>query len=133
MKVINVSGSRKRAIARASVKKGTGMVKINGKPLEMFEPVYLRAKVNEALILAESECKKVDISVRVAGGGPTGQADAIRLAVARGLVAFTESDELRNRYLGYDRQLLVADIRRRESRKPNCRGKARSKRQKSYR
>ncbi|MFT4312922.1 MAG: 30S ribosomal protein S9 [Candidatus Woesearchaeota archaeon] len=133
MKVINVSGTRKRAIARATLKKGTGMVKINGKPLDLFEPKYLRIKIQEALILAEKEVQKIDISVRVAGGGPTGQADAARLAIGRGIVAYTENEDIKERYANYDRLLLVADVRRRESRKPNCRGKARSKRQKSYR
>ncbi len=133
MKVVNVSGTRKRAIARATLQKGSGMVKINGKPLDIFQPKYLQTRIREALILAESEVKNLDISIRVSGGGPAGQADAIRLAIGRGIIEFTQSDDLRQKYTAYDRLLLVADIRRKESRKPNCRGKARAKRQKSYR
>ncbi len=133
MKIINVSGTRKRAIARATIKKGTGMIKINGKPLSAFQPKYLQTKISEPLLLATSDIQKMDILVRVAGGGPTGQADAIRLAIGRGIVAYTENEDLKQKFTDYDRLLLVADVRRKESRKPNCRGKARAKRQKSYR
>ena len=59
------------------------------------------------------------------------QAEAAALAIAR---AFAQHDKkLEKVFLDFDRQLLVADVRRREKTKPNCQGKARSKRQKSYR
>lgn len=133
MKVVNVSGRRKQSIARASVAKGTGKVRINGIPLSVYEPYYVRLKIQEAVVLAGSLFDTVDVSVTVRGGGLTGQADAIRLAMCRGLVEFTQSEDLKERYLNYDRHMLVADIRRKEMSKPNCRGKARAKRQKSYR
>ena len=94
------------------------------KLLKMAEPL---------LIAGDDVIKKVNIQVKVNGGGFEGQAEAARLAIARGLVQFTNNKQLERNYLDYDRQLLVADIRQRESRKPNTHSKARSKVQKSYR
>ena len=132
--VILVSGKRKRAVARAAVREGCGKVRMNNIPLENIEPEMLRLRLIEPLRLAPEYASKVNIDVTVQGGGSTGQIDAARLAIARGLLAFSkENVVLRKTFLDYDRQLLVADIRRKEKRKPNTRGKARSKRQKSYR
>ncbi|MFW5746266.1 MAG: 30S ribosomal protein S9 [Nanoarchaeota archaeon] len=132
-KVIQSSGSRKRAIARATVKSGKGTVRINHVPLENVTPRYAQLRIMEPLMLAGDAAKKLDVNVTVEGGGVTSQADAVRLAIARGLVEYTGDDGLRNAYLQYDRQLLVADVRVKESSKPNCQGKARARRQKSYR
>lgn len=133
-KAIVVSGKRKRAVARATVKDGKGKVRINKIPLANMEPEMLRLRVTEPLRLASGYASKVDIDVTTFGGGATGQVDAARLAIARGLLAYSNNNvDLRKTFLDYDRQLLVADIRRREKRKPNTCGKARSKRQKSYR
>jgi small subunit ribosomal protein S9 len=130
-KMILESGKRKRAIARASLKQGKGIVTVNGILLDIYEPRMARLRILEPLILAGSKAQTVDIAVKVAGGGVTGQADATRLAIAK---AMAENDNtLRQVFLDYDRQLLVADVRRRESRKPNTNSKARAKRQKSYR
>ena len=86
--------------------------------------------MQEPLILAGDLAKKVDITVRISGGGINGQADACRLAIARALVQFDE--KLKKTFNDYDRLLLVADVRRKEVCKPND-SKARAKRQKSYR
>ena len=85
------------------------------------------------LIAGEDIIKKVKIDIDVSGGGWNGQAEAARLAIARGLVQFTGNKQLERSFLNYDRHLLVADVRQRESRKPNTHQKARSKVQKSYR
>ncbi len=127
----HTSGKRKRAIARATAEPGDGKVKINNIPLERFSTHLYRTKIKEPLLLAGDVSEEVDISVNVSGGGPSGQADATRLAVARALVEIEPS--LEEKFLEYDRLLLVADDRQRETRKPNTQGKARSKRQKSYR
>ena len=71
--------------------------------------------------------------MNVFGGGISSQADASRLAIAKGLVEFSKNDKLKEDFLNYDRNLLVADVRRKESAKPNRHGQARAKRQKSYR
>lgn len=126
-----MSGKRKSAIARATVTKGTGKVKINNMDISVYQPAIARLRVQEPLIIAGSIAKKYDISLNIVGGGIMGQTSAARLALARGLVEV--EPKLKEAFMDYDRQLLVADIRRKESRKPNCHGKARSKRQKSYR
>ena len=131
-KVSNTSGKRKTAIARAVIRSGSGRVRINQKPVELYEPVSARAKILEALQLAPDLAGRVDIDVSVAGGGVIGQAAAARTAIARGLVEFSSDEELKARYLAYDRTLLVNDPRRKEAKHQLGRG-ARKKRQKSYR
>ncbi len=132
-KIIQTSGKRKRAIARATLCAGKGHVIVNNKPLSLFKPEMIQLRIQEPLLLADKLAEGIDISVKVFGGGATSQADAVRLAIARGLVAYTNSTALKNTYLEYDRQLLVADIRRKENAKPNSHGQARAKVQKSYR
>lgn len=131
-KVVNVSGKRKSAIARATVKAGRGRVRINRYPLEIYEPELARLIMQEPLLLAGERAKKVDIDIRVRGGGYMGQAEAARTAIARGLVEYFGDEELKNHFLSYDRSLLVNDPRRKLPKKPLGRG-ARKKRQKSYR
>ena len=131
-KLINTSGKRKSAIARATVKAGKGRVRVNRKPIELVEPEIARLKMMEPLVLAREKSNKVDISVNVEGGGFMGQADSVRTAIARGLVEYFADDELKERYLKYDRALLVNDPRRHLPKTPLGRG-ARKKRQKSYR
>lgn len=131
-KIINTSGKRKTSIARASVQKGSGLVRVNKKPVELFEPEIARWKIMEALQIAKDHIKKIDIDVSVNGGGFMSQANAARTAIAKGLVEYTGDPSLRIAFLDYDRSLLVSDSRRKESKKPLGRG-ARRKRQKSYR
>lgn len=127
------SGKRKKAIARAILKPGNGNVRINSIPIDLFQPKISRLKLREPLLLGEDVANKVDIDVNVVGGGITSQADASRLSIAKALLAYSKSDKLKETFLNYDRNLLVADIRRKESAKPNRHGKARAKVQKSYR
>jgi len=131
MQIIQASGKRKRAVARATLKPGKGSVKINNFDLNQYEPKMARMRIKEPLLLAKDVADKVDINIKVAGGGVAGQADAVRLAIGRALVQHNE--KLKEMFLDYDRQLLVADIRRKEVSKPNSQGQARAKRQKSYR
>jgi len=133
MKTIVTSGKRKRAIARATLKEGKGRIRINKKLLDLYDPKMYRLKLREPVILASDTINKVDIDINVFGGGIASQAEASRLAIARALVEYTKSERLKEKFLKYDRQLLVADIRRKEPSKPNRRGQARSKKQKSYR
>lgn len=132
-KVVQTSGKRKRAIARATLCAGKGQILVNNKPVDSIQPSMLRLRLQEPLLLADKLADGIDITVKVTGGGPTSQIDATRLAIARGLVAFTNSNALKSIYLDYDRLLLVADVRRKENAKPNSHGQARSKVQKSYR
>jgi small subunit ribosomal protein S9 len=132
MKVINSSGKRKTAIARATVKDGKGRVRINTVPLEVLEPELARLKMMEPLELAGDRTVKIDIDVNVNGGGVMGQAAATRTAIARGLVDYFEDEDLKAKFRAFDRSLLVNDPRRSEPKHPLGRG-ARKKRQKSYR
>jgi small subunit ribosomal protein S9 len=130
--VANTSGKRKTAVARASVKTGTGKVRINSKPLEIYTPELAKMKIMEPLMLAPDRAAKVDIDVLVEGGGVIGQAEAVRTAIAKGLVEFFNDEELERTYKSIDRTLMVSDPRRKLPKKPLGRG-ARKKRQKSYR
>jgi len=133
MKIVHMSGKRKRAIARVTLKDGKGNITINNQFVESFEPKFARMKIMEPLILAGDLAKKADINITVAGGGIISQAEAVRLAIARALVEYSKSNSLKDTFLKYDRHLLVADTRRKEASKPNRHGQARAKRQKSYR
>ena len=131
MKIIHVSGKRKRAIARATLKSGNGRIRINKIPLEIFQPETSRLKITEPLILAGDQTKKVNIDINVFGGGIASQTEAARLVIGRALSKL--DSKLEPILFKYDKHLLVADVRRKETRKPNRHGKARAKRQKSYR
>ena len=135
-KIVNTSGKRKTAVARASTTKGKGRIRINKVPLEIYQPEIARLKILESLKLAGDRVDKLDINVIVSGGGIMGQAEAIRTAVSRGIVEFYEEyhkdDEIKNIYLHYDRSMLVNDTRVKEPKHPQGKG-ARKKRQKSYR
>ena len=130
--IANTSGKRKTAVARASVKPGTGRVRINSKPLEIYTPELAKMKIMEPLMLAPDRAAKVDIDVLVEGGGVIGQAEAVRTAIAKGLVEFFHDEELERTFKSIDRTLMVSDPRRKLPKKPLGRG-ARKKRQKSYR
>jgi small subunit ribosomal protein S9 len=132
VKVVNTSGKRKTAIARATFRSGKGCVRINRKPVEYYQPELARLKIMEPLELVGSRINRVDVSVNVEGGGVMGQAEASRTAIARGLVDWFKDEELRALFMNYDRSLLVNDTRRKEPKHPMGRG-ARAKRQKSYR
>jgi small subunit ribosomal protein S9 len=131
MKTILTTGKRKSAVATASLTEGKGMIRINGKPLDLYQPEMQKLRIKEPLILAGNIIDKIDLSISTKGGGVAGQSEAIRLAIARALVEY--DDKLEDTFIDYDRQLLVADVRRKESAKPNSHGAARSKVQKSYR
>ncbi|MCX6667114.1 MAG: 30S ribosomal protein S9 [Euryarchaeota archaeon] len=131
-KIVNTSGKRKSAIAQATVQKGTGIVRINKKPVDIYEPEIARWKILEPIKIAHEHMDKVDIDVKVTGGGFMGQASAVRTAIAQGLLEYTKDPNLKIAFLDHDRSLLVSDPRRKEPKKPLGRG-ARKKRQKSYR
>ena len=132
MDAINTSGKRKTAIARASVKAGTGKVTVNKIPLDVYEPELARLKIQEPLELAGDKISGVDISVTVNGGGVMGQAAAVRTAIARGLVEYYKDEELEAMFKAYDTTLMINDDRRKLPKKPMGPG-ARAKKQKSYR
>ncbi len=132
-RVVIASSKRKTAVARAIVKPGSGRVRINGTPVEIYPIEMARLKMMEPLLLAgEGIWKSVDIEVNVRGGGVMAQADAVRTAIARALVLYTGSDELKRRFKEYSRSMLSGDHRQTEPEKW-MRYSARRWRQKSYR
>ena len=130
-KIIHVIGKRKKATARLTLSPGKGKIRINHIFLSDYHHPILKLKIQEPLLLAGDILKDMDLDINVCGGGINGQAEAVRLAMARALAQLDK--KLEKVFEVYDRQLLVADVRRKETRKPGRRSKARAKTQKSYR
>jgi small subunit ribosomal protein S9 len=130
--IVYATGKRKEAVARATVRKGIGQVRINRLPLEVVEPEIVRQKIQEPLMMVGDRWRAVDIDVEIAGGGVMGQASAARTAVARGLLEWLKDPALTDMFKHYDRSLIVNDPRRKLPKRPGGRG-ARKRRQKSYR
>lgn len=128
------TGKRKTAKARASIEEGDGTLRINSHPIHTY-PQTAQQRIKEPLTIAGQEIvEDINIRVNVGGGGIQGQAEAVRMAIARALVEYTGSDDLKQDFLDYDRNMLVEDPRRTETRKPSQSSKgARHKQQKSYR
>jgi small subunit ribosomal protein S9 len=130
---IITSGKRKRAVARAVTIEGVGKITLNKKPYETLQ-LFDRLKIEEPVRIAKNILGKFnfDIAVNAKGGGEKGQIEASRIAIARAIIKFTGNKDLEKAFLDYDRNLLVADVRRKEAYKPGD-SKARRKRQTSYR
>lgn len=128
-----VSGKRKRCVARAVIYPGIGKVIINRKSYESLSRIK-KLMIEEPLRIAESVIGKLNynIDVKIIGGGIEAGIEAARLAIARALVKISKSKELAKQFIEYDRNLLVADTRRKEAYKPGD-SKARSARQSSKR
>ena len=131
--VTNTSGKKKTAVARATVRDGEGRVRINSRPVELVEPEMARLKMLEPFRIAGEDLRsQVDLDIAVSGGGVSGQADAVRTALARGIVQHLNDAELRDAFMEFDRSLLVNDVRQSEPKKWGGPG-ARARYQKSYR
>lgn len=125
-------GKRKTSKARVIISEGKGRVRVNNQPIHLLEPWIVREKILESLRLAGDYANNVDIKAKTNGGGIMSQAEAVRMGIAQGLVKYTRSKRLRNRYMEYDRTMLAGDARRKESKKFGGPG-ARRRKQKSYR
>ncbi|KAJ3134253.1 40S ribosomal protein S16 [Physocladia obscura] len=140
VEAVQTYGRKKTATAVAFCKKGNGLIKLNGSPLDLVQPEILKLKVYEpVLILGADKFAGVDIRIRVQGGGATSQIYAIRQAIAKAIVAYYQKyvdeaskREIKATLIAYDRTLLVADPRRMEPKKFGGQG-ARARYQKSYR
>ncbi len=127
------AGKRKTAVAKATVTEGTGKVFYNKLPYTELT-LFHRLAISEPLRIFEREIGEIkyDFNIKTFSGGKESQIEAARLSIAKALVKLTESDVLRKAFIAYDRNILVPDSRRKETRKPGD-SKARAKRQKSYR
>ena len=114
-KLVVATGKRKVAKARATIRKGTGIVRVNKLNLDSVQPRYFRMAVETPLVIAGEIVKTVDIDVNVNGGGVTGQKDAIQQAISRALLEWTNNDtELKKKFIAYNRNLVVFDSRKNE-------------------
>ena len=128
-----ISGKRKMAIAKATISAGSGKVLINKVPYQNFD-FFKKLSIDEPIEITKNVLGNFnfDIMVNTKGGGSESRIEASRLAIARALVEFTKSKELKKAFINYDKNLLIADTRRKEAYKPGD-SKARRKRQKSFR
>ena len=132
-KVIVSSGKRKTAIARATIKQGKGRIRVNGVPLEVLPNELSRIKISEVFIIVGEEVREsIDIRVNVRGGGYMGQAEAIRTAIARGLIEYFDDMAMKEKFTVYDKTIVSGDPRRTEPKHFGGRS-SRSRFQKSYR
>jgi len=137
-KTAHTSGKRKTAIARATLRDGVGNIRINTVLLENFGTDLMRMKIREPLLIMKDfiDLDKVNIDIKVKGGGPMGQTDAIRTSICKAVIEFLGNggDKVREVLVKYDRSLIAGDSRRTEPHKPSRSGQGpRAKRQKSYR
>lgn len=138
--------TRKTSRAHVFISKGSGKVRVNNVPVEMVQQETAREVILSPLEVSGDVRNKVDISVRVKGGGFMGQASAAATAIARALIGFTKSrkepkdhplsksvrEDIKKRINEFDKHLISGDARRKEPKKFGGPG-ARRRKQKSYR
>lgn len=113
MEVIHKIGRRKTAVARVYVAKGKGNITVNKKDMAVYFPTAtLQYKVNQPLAMTNND-GNFDITVNVYGGGATGQAEAVRLAISRALCEV----DAENRQILKPEGLLTRDARMVERKK----------------
>lgn len=122
MSVTNTSGRRKTAVARIYLKEGNGTITVNGKDHKVYFPTLpLQYIVNQSFEVSEL-VGQYDVTVNVVGGGVKGQAEAVRLAIAKAIVELDAEKKPALRAKG----LMTRDMRMVERKKPG-RKKARKK------
>merc|ERR1712183_859028 len=108
---VQVFGRKKTATAVAFYKRGNGLIKVNGRPLDLMEPVTLRMKVQEpVMIIGKERFSAIDIRVSVKGGGQVAQVYATRQAISKAIVAYYQKfvdeaskKEIKDILVQYDR------------------------------
>ena len=114
MEKVNAVGRRKAAIARVIVKEGNGTITINKRPIEVYFPYSILQYIVKQPLLTLDAVEKYDINVNLDGGGYKGQAEALRLAIARALVKINPEDKPALRAEGF----MTRDPRSVERKKP---------------
>ncbi|MBD5366734.1 MAG: 30S ribosomal protein S9 [Bacteroides sp.] len=114
METVNAVGRRKAAIARVIVKEGNGTITINKRPLEVYFPSSILQFIVKQPLATLDVIEKYDIKVNLDGGGYKGQAEALRLAIARALVKINADDKAVLRANGF----MTRDPRAVERKKP---------------
>ncbi len=111
--LVQSTGRRKRAVARVRLRTGTGVITINKRPLENYFPSETHRMVVTEPLRLTTTTEVYDIDATLDGGGPTGQAGALRLGISRGLVALDEDLRGALKKAGF----LTRDAREKESKK----------------
>jgi Ribosomal protein S9 len=111
------------------LKKELVKLELNRTPLELYSPELARLKLQEPLTIAGDLANEVDFDIHVIGGGVMGQAEATRMVIAKGLVKWSQDMDLKEKFIQYDRTMLVGDPRRSEPKKYGGPG-ARARKQK---
>lgn len=114
METVNAVGRRKAAVARVIVKEGNGAITINKRPLEVYFPSSILQYIVKQPLTTLEVAEKYDILVNLDGGGYKGQAEALRLAIARALVKINPEDKPALRAEGF----MTRDPRSVERKKP---------------
>ena len=114
METVNAVGRRKAAIARVIVKEGNGTITINKRPIDVYFPSSILQYIVKRPMLTLDCVEKYDIHVNLDGGGYKGQAEALRLAIARALVKINPEDKPALRAQGF----MTRDPRSVERKKP---------------
>lgn len=114
METVNAVGRRKAAVARVIVKEGTGVVTINKRPIDVYFPSSILQYIVRQPLTTLDCAEKYDIHVNLDGGGYKGQAEALRLAIARALVKINPEDKSALRREGF----MTRDPRAVERKKP---------------
>ena len=114
METVNAVGRRKAAVARVIVKEGNGAITINKRSLETYFPSSILQYIVKQPLNTLDAAGKYDIHVNLDGGGYKGQAEALRLAIARALVKINPEDKSALRAEGF----MTRDPRAVERKKP---------------
>ena len=114
METVNAVGRRKAAVARVIVKEGNGAITLNKRPLEVYFPSSILQYIVKQPLATLEVAEKYDILVNLDGGGYKGQAEALRLAIARALVKINPEDKPALRAEGF----MTRDPRSVERKKP---------------
>ncbi len=107
------TGRRKTAVARVRLASGSGKITVNGRPIEQYFPVETQRTIVSQPLAVTDNLNKFDIRVNVSGGGPNGQAGAVRHGIARALLDFDSNLRPSLKSEG----LLTRDPRMRERKK----------------
>ena len=125
-------GARKTSRATAALTIGKGRIRVNGVPLEIWQPEVARLHMMAPVAIVGELREKYDVDISVAGGGFMSQADAAAMSITRAYLDQVKGASLRERMAAYNKYLIAGDPRQTEPKKFGGPG-ARRRRQKSYR
>ena len=111
--LVQSTGRRKQAVARVRIRPGTGVVTVNRRPLDNYFPSETHRMIVTEQLRLTTTAEVYDVDATIDGGGISGQADALRLGIARGLVVLDDDQRSTLKRAGF----LTRDAREKESKK----------------